>query len=242
MSGVAFVIGGIAGVALVSLLAFAYFERRFQFWPVPSAASWQSVLFWTLFRLANGAVLILAAIDFARPDDMMAPRALALAVGLTSLAVYGIAIASLGRKNLYCGKAGLVTGGIYRWSRNPQYAAIIPAYLGLTAAAASPRGVMLAALVALVFLGMALMEERWLDVAYPETYARYKAAVPRFYNVRRLALLLFVLFTRLATHLRRAAPNDRLTPVPATSAQIRRRYRGLTAMERRRPGSGRRSP
>ena len=44
---------------------------------------------------------------------------------------------NLGLGNTYCGADGLVTGGLYRFSRNPQYTASIIGLVGLSIGANS---------------------------------------------------------------------------------------------------------
>jgi protein-S-isoprenylcysteine O-methyltransferase Ste14 len=51
------------------------------------------------------------------------------------LTVYGYF--DLGIENTYGSRDGLITSGLYRYSRNPQYAASILGFLGLSIAAAS---------------------------------------------------------------------------------------------------------
>ena len=78
-----------------------------------------------------------------------------------------------------------MTDGIYAWTRNPQYAAAIPAYLGLAIASGSAAVLGVTVLLMLSFALMAFAEERWLEAAYGAEYRAYKRAVPRFYNWRR---------------------------------------------------------
>ncbi len=115
------------------------------------------------------------------PDPL---RALGLLAAVACLVLYLRSLVSLGPTNTYCRRAGLVERGIYRWTRNPQYATIIPAYAGLALAADSAPAAVLIALVAAVYVLMAYAEEPWLKTAYPGAYERYARRVPRFYNWR----------------------------------------------------------
>lgn len=180
-------LGSSAGTALIALLAINLHYRQLEFWPTRPSPSWQGATFWGLFRVLNVSALTLAAIVWQpiQQDDLLrlAAATLALLGGLT----YICACMLLGRANLYGGKAGLVTDGVYGWSRNPQYALAMPSYALLAFAAQSSVVAILAGLLAAVFLLMALCEEPWLQETYGDDYAAYKAQVPRFYNVRRLA-------------------------------------------------------
>lgn len=179
------VLGAGAGAALIALLALNLRHATLQFWPTPSPESWQSFVFWGLFRALNVAALAVAAIDW-RPgaaDD--ASRVVASALAACGGIAYLMACIHLGRDNLYCGRAGLVTSGIYGWSRNPQYALAMPTYVALAFAAQSTPLAVLAGMLVAVYLLMALGEEPWLAAAYGTAYGDYCANVPRFYNVRR---------------------------------------------------------
>lgn len=176
--------GAVIGVALSGLLAFTIAEDRLKFWPTPGKGSWQSLVFWSLFRGLNVTTLVLAFLDWQHWDSPSPVRFLGGAVALVCFALYGWACYALGRRNLYCGRDGLVTGGIYSWTRNPQYATAIPAYLGLAAASNSISVFAIASLLALCFVLMAFAEERWLESAYGADYRRYRCEVARFYNWR----------------------------------------------------------
>lgn len=134
MLGPLLALGGAAGVTLIGLLIWTSLDPNRSFWPAPSHWSWQSLLFWGLFRTLNISALALAAIDWQTWHGLSADRLVGGAVALLGGGLYLAACYALGRGNLYCGKDGLVTHGMYRWTRNPQYATAIPAYLGLALA------------------------------------------------------------------------------------------------------------
>ena len=80
----------------------------------------------------------------------------------TSIALFVYSFRLLGRDNSYGAQDGLVTGGIYRWSRNPQNAMLVVVYGCLAFAADSgPTYVLCAAMMA-VYALMVLAEEPWL--------------------------------------------------------------------------------
>ncbi len=179
-------IGLVAAVPLIGLLAGTIARPRLRFWPPPRPGTWQSLTFWFLFRALNTATLSLAALDHetdnAMPWDV---RVAGLGVFLASGALYLYTLWALGRANTYCRRGGLVTGGVYRWTRNPQYATVIPAYAGLAVAVPSAGVITLAVLLVGVYVLMAHAEEPWLRLQYGEAYERYSRAVPRFYNLTR---------------------------------------------------------
>lgn len=190
MSGIVLVVGIVAGVALCGLLASTNVREELKFWPTPGEGSWQSRVFWTLFRTLNVATLSLAYLDWQPWKGVSLERGLGATLAIVCGLLYAWACYALGRRNLYCGRAGLVTGGIYSWTRNPQYATAIPAYLGLAAASSSVAVLSLALLLTLTFTLMALAEERWLEKAYGAEYQRYRLRVARFYNWRHALAIL----------------------------------------------------
>ncbi len=190
MSGLVLVIGVIAGVTLSGLLACTIVNNELKFWPTPGKGSWQSRVFWSLFRSLNVATLALAFLDWQRWDGFSLERGLGASLAIVCFALYSWACYALGRGNLYCGRDGLVTGGIYSWTRNPQYATAIPAYLGLAVASDSIAGFAIASLLTLSFTLMAFAEEHWLEAAYGADYRQYRYEVARFYNWRHALAVL----------------------------------------------------
>ncbi len=179
-------LGAVAGALLIALLLLNWRTRTLGLWPPAPAGSWQSIVFWSLFRTLNVTALTVAALGWQPMSGEDAARGASALVALAGGVLYLTACIHLGKVNLYGGRAGLVTDGIYAWSRNPQYALAMPTYVALAVAAHSLPLAILAAMLVAVFLLMALSEEPWLEAAYGEDYAAYAALVPRFYNVRRL--------------------------------------------------------
>jgi protein-S-isoprenylcysteine O-methyltransferase Ste14 len=184
LSGTFLATGSAAGIILIAFLAVTRLLPAFRFWPTPRRWGWQGVVFWSLFRLLNVSALLLALLDWQPWRGVSPDRLGGAAVAISGATLYLMACHALGRGNLYCGREGLVTRGIYRWTRNPQYATAIPAYLGLALASQSVGALALAVMLSAVFLLMALAEEPWLEGAYGEEYRAYCRQVARFYNWR----------------------------------------------------------
>jgi protein-S-isoprenylcysteine O-methyltransferase Ste14 len=185
-----FELGIALGLLLSGLLFCAVASEKFQFWPTPGNGSWQGLLFWGLFRGLNVSTLALAAISWQPWEEFSVLRSLGAVLSAVCFALYFWALHVLGRANVYCGREGLVTDGIYAWTRNPQYATAIPAYLGIAIASSSAAVLAVALLLMLSFVLMAFAEERWLEAAYGARYLQYREEVARFYNWRRAWVLL----------------------------------------------------
>jgi protein-S-isoprenylcysteine O-methyltransferase Ste14 len=206
MLGPLLALGGAAGVTLIGLLIWTSLDPDRGFWPPPSHWSWQSLLFWSLFRTLNIAALVLAALDWQPWHGLSLDRVAGGAVAILGGGLYVAACYALGRGNLYCGKDGLVTQGMYRWTRNPQYATAIPAYLGLALASHSLAAGVLAMLLALAFILMARAEEPWLESVYGQSYLDYRQEVARFYNWRHAVALARLELSKLERALKEARP------------------------------------
>lgn len=191
MAMVWFAFGLAATTLLIPLLWRTLIDPAFRIWPTPSPGTWQSRMFWTLFRTLNVTAFATAISDpsgfFDLPDGVRLAGLFALGLSGT---LYLSACIALGRNNTYCSRDGLVTHGIYRWTRNPQYATVIPVFASLAIAADSGMTYILCLALTCVYVLMALVEEPWLEAAYGLSYLQYCRRVPRFFNWHRAWVLL----------------------------------------------------
>lgn len=75
----------------------------------------------------------------------------------------------------------LVTGGLYRYTRNPMYVGLILVYLGVTAAFGGLWVLaMLAPVVVALRYGVIRREESYLEAKFGDAYRDYKASVRRW--------------------------------------------------------------
>jgi protein-S-isoprenylcysteine O-methyltransferase Ste14 len=181
-----FMVALAALAALNVLLGLTAFTDVLKLWPTPAKQSWQSYVFWPLFRAGFGLTILLGAIRFglAPSHDLLASLGVPLALAGFGFTIYGYF--DLGIENTYGSDEGLVTSGLYRYSRNPQYVASVLAFLGLAVAAASMDVALLCALAIGVYLLLPLAEEPWLERAYGASYARYKDRTPRFLGLTKI--------------------------------------------------------
>ncbi|HTT08206.1 MAG TPA: isoprenylcysteine carboxylmethyltransferase family protein [Gammaproteobacteria bacterium] len=110
-------------------------------------------------------------------------------LGIVSL-VTGVGIAVWGKKAM--DRAGtnvnprqpttaIVTGGPFRYSRNPLYLAITMILLGISFAIDTWWGVIVIVPVLLILHnGVVLREERYLEQKFGESYLQYKRTVRRY--------------------------------------------------------------
>jgi protein-S-isoprenylcysteine O-methyltransferase Ste14 len=166
---------------LNALLLVTAFSSLLRVWPVPSPRSWQHYTFWPLFRGGMGLTLLYAIVTAHFPDAAEAPRFALGMIGVTAgfgFAIYGYF--DLGIENTYGADSGLVTNGLYCYSRNPQYVASILGFFGTGLAHGGLHALILCGLAMLVYIVMPFTEEPWLERTYGEAYAAYKRSTPRF--------------------------------------------------------------
>jgi protein-S-isoprenylcysteine O-methyltransferase Ste14 len=186
-----FACGLTAGVILDLLLLRTLLAPPFRIWPTPEPGSWQSLTFWGLFRGSWLATFVIAAFDWnAVPLLDWTRYIVALPLGLAGLFITVRGYFNLGLGNTYCGADGLVTGGLYRFSRNPQYTASIVGLIGLSLGANSVLTIAMSTVLFSAYLLMALVEEDWLKQRYGAPYRDYCRMTARFLDVQGLIALL----------------------------------------------------
>lgn len=180
-SGIIFDAAAVLLIVLNVLLIATVTSNSFRLWPTPSTTSWQHYTFWPLFRGGLGLTIlyVLMTLHLPAPGEIL-PFAAGLALGLggAGFLVYGYF--DLGIENTYGADEGLVTNGLYRYSRNPQYVASILGFFGAALGNGEPHTIFLCALAILVYIIMPYTEEPWLQQAYGDVYLDYKRRTPRF--------------------------------------------------------------
>ncbi|GLS32505.1 Protein-S-isoprenylcysteine O-methyltransferase Ste14 [Mesorhizobium albiziae] len=75
----------------------------------------------------------------------------------------------------------IVTGGVYRFTRNPMYVGMALVYAAIAVAAGSPVALLLLpAAVLAIHYGVILREERYLRAKFGAEYVEYKSGVRRW--------------------------------------------------------------
>ena len=185
-----FTAGLLAGTILDLLLLRTLLAPPFRIWPAPEPASWQSLVFWGLFRGGMVATFVVAALDWNSTPLLDWTRFIpGLPLGLIGLGITVCGYFNLGLGNTYCGADGLVTGGLYRFSRNPQYTASIVGLIGLSIGANSVLTIALSAVMIAAYVMMAMVEEDWLKQLYGAPYRDYCMQTARFLDVAGLLAL-----------------------------------------------------
>lgn len=138
----------------------------------------------SLYILAAALIIVAFGVD---PWPIDLPLAVAIPAG-GILAIAGVTLVLVGARpfgsaaRLYGIEAGgLIEGGIYGVSRNPQYAGLMLAACGLAVIGRSTLALAAAALVAIaLWVWVVAVEEPHLARAFGGRYRSYRARTPRF--------------------------------------------------------------
>ena len=175
----------VTSTGLLLLLSVVSLVRSsFEFFPPPSRTSWQYHLFWILFRLMFGGVVLLSFTTYN--DNPFINQAMRFAVWLP-LWISGFCLALylsiyLGWENAHGEPKGLKVSGFYKWSRNPIYMSSFFGMLGLGLFVNSGKVYVLLTLWSSIYVAAIFIEERWLQRTYGAAFLSYKEQVPRFFG------------------------------------------------------------
>ena len=173
-----FVVGFAAALVIVLLSSARLTKLRFEFWPPPSADSWQHRTFRALFRVFFVSLLVLSVVDFQSGDIWR------YVLGSALLVIgFGFALnwtGFLGWKNAFGEATGLKTKGPFAVSRNPIYMISIVGMLGWAILVGSWLLSALLSVWACLYLAAPFLEERWMKDSYGAEFEDYMADVPRF--------------------------------------------------------------
>ena len=175
----------VAELLLLLGVAISIFFPKLRIWPPPKKDSWQQWISWILFTISMFGVPLLGIFDFESLGFIHWFRF--LIGGLAVLVGFGIDI--WGTKTLTAqqslGEQGeIVTGGPYKFTRNPQYVGFILLYSGIILVTYSFMALITGALVTLLFFILPFSEEPWLRQQYGKSYEEYCKKVPRFIGFR----------------------------------------------------------
>jgi protein-S-isoprenylcysteine O-methyltransferase Ste14 len=154
----------------------------FRFWPPPKARSWQFFFSWLVAGLVIVNFLFVGLLDFdsfvLSPLRQRLPIAIIIFV-IGSL-IGGWAFFIFGLKNTIGVDEKLITGGPYRFTRNPQYIGDSLNIIGYMVLTNSWMIWIIGVLGVILNLLAPYTEEPWLEERYGERYREYKRRVPRF--------------------------------------------------------------
>lgn len=184
-AGVA-VVGNLVNVVgvVVSVLT------RVRVWP-PGDRDWRYWLTWACWYPATAGFVLVGVLDWGSLGTVPLPLRLGGGVlTLAGLALVFAAIRGLGVSETQGLEGELQTGGLYEYSRNPQYVGDLVMIVGWIVATDSTLTVIVGVTYAAYYLLLPLAEEPWLRQEYGEEYAAYRRDVPRFVGTTTVERLL----------------------------------------------------
>ena len=174
---------GVTVAVLVADFLFVWRRARAE-WRGGEDLSPQTGWLITTLYVLTGVLFVLAVVW--RPFELDVSFAIAVAAG-GALVVAGLALAAPGLvpfvsvKQLYGVERGvLITEGIYRYSRNPQYTGIGVALLGAAILARSGLALLVVATYWVAIRAWLVIEEEHLNAAFGTEYDAYRDRTPRF--------------------------------------------------------------
>ena len=178
-----FVLTAILLLGVLAMLAFSIIRPSKRIWPPPAQQTWQYCVVWLLTLLSFGGSIVVGLLDWNSldwPAVVRWPVGVTLITGGNVLAWAGVRQLSLKTTS---GNAGpLVTDGLYRYSRNPQYIGDICIIAGWAILSASHWGLPLCIGGILAFVLTPFAEEPWLEELHGDAYREYCRRVGRFFG------------------------------------------------------------
>ncbi|WP_415919038.1 methyltransferase family protein [Tateyamaria sp. SN6-1] len=181
MQAVLIVVGLViaAGTLAAILWSIAYPERRF--WPPKRYTKATPVLIWVPTFTLFGILIVLGVMNWG---SLPFPTWLRFGVGIPLIVAGNVIVwsevAQFGIAQTGGAKGSLRTGGMYRYSRNPQYIADIAMIIGWIVLSASSGAVLIGFAGIAVLIVAPFAEEPWLKEQYGSAFEGYRAKVRRF--------------------------------------------------------------
>ena len=174
-----------ADILLLLVIAISTLFPTHRIWPPPKKDTWQQWVSWILFTISMFGMPLLGILDFESLGQGHWTRF--LGGGVVILIGFWIDIwgtRTLTAQQSLGAKGKIITGGPYRFTRNPQYVGFILIYSGVILISYSLMALVTGALLVLAFFILPLSEEPWLRQQYGDPYLDYCRNVPRFIGFR----------------------------------------------------------
>lgn len=170
----------IAAATLAAILwSIAYPKRRF--WPPKRYTNATPILVWVPTFTLFGILIVLGFMNWG---SLPIPTWLRFVAGIPLIVAGNVIVwsevAQFGIAQTGGAKGSLRTGGMYRYSRNPQYVADIAMIIGWIVLCASSGAALIGFAGIAVLIAAPLAEEPWLKEQYGSAFEDYSAKVRRF--------------------------------------------------------------
>ena len=165
---------------LIALILTLYL-KNVQIWPPPGKSSWQFWFTWISFTYFMLGIPVLGILDYGTLGISDLPRF--VSAGILFLIAFPVGISAIYQLsfNQTLGLKGkLLTSGIYRFTRNPQYVTHLLLIAAIVLATNSSLALIAGIPYSLWFILAPFTEEQWLKDQFGEEYDSYCYRVPRF--------------------------------------------------------------
>lgn len=177
----AFCLTMILVVGLIASLVISIVSPSHRIWPPPGQRTWQYFLVWTLTILAFLGFIVVGILDW---NSLGWPAMIRWLVGCGMILIGNLlawlGVAQLSLKTTSGAGGELVTEGLYRYTRNPQYLGDIVLLLGWIVLSASIWTIPLTLGGIVAFVLTPFAEEPWLAELHGAAYRSYQEETPRF--------------------------------------------------------------
>lgn len=180
-----FILTAILLSGVLGILAYSVMWPSKRIWPPPAQQAWQYYFVWLLTLLSYGGLIAVGLLDWNSlrwPAAVRWPVGVVLIVGGNAVAWAGVRQLSL--KTTSGSKGPLITDGLYRYSRNPQYIGDIAIICGWAILSASEFAIPLCLGGIAAFILTPFAEESWLEKLHGDDYREYCHRVGRFLGRR----------------------------------------------------------
>ena len=174
-------VGLLPAAVILAALVWSIARPRRRLWPPHRSTALHKILLWALTMAIFASAVALGLLGWG---TLALPGWLRWGLGLPLVvagnAVVWSAIAALGLGATSGEAGGLRTRGLYRHSRNPQYAADVAILVGIGLLSASATALPVIGAGVVLFILAPFAEEPWLRETYGDAFEAYAAGTPRF--------------------------------------------------------------
>ena len=170
-------------ILLLNLLALLLTIRitTIQIWPPPFSRSWQFWFTWISFTYFMMGIPVLGILDYGTLGFSDLPRF--ISAGILFLIAFPVGISAiyqLSFKQTLGLRGKIITSGVYRFTRNPQYVTYVLLIAAIVLATNSSLALIAGIPYSIWFILAPFTEEQWLKDQFGKEYETYFHRVPRY--------------------------------------------------------------
>ena len=181
MQAVLIVVGLVIAAATLAAILWSIAYPKCRLWPPKRYTKATPILVWVPTFTLFGILIALGSMNWG---SLPIPTLLRFGVGIPLIVAGNVIVwsevAQFGIAQTGGAKGSLRTGGMYRYSRNPQYVADIAMIVGWIVLCSSSGAALVGFAGIAVLIAAPFAEEPWLNEQYGAAFEEYKTRVRRF--------------------------------------------------------------